>query len=258
MTDWLKNIATYIPLSWRELLDIFLVALLYHRMLLLVRGTRAVSVIHGIVVVLVAYYLSDKIGLYTLHWLLGNFLGSFFLVVVILFQADVRKALSQVGLRWFGGRGGAAKDLGAAGDLAAALTELAGLRIGALVVLERGVPLGDITDRGVELSTKLTIEILRTVFHHESPLHDGALVARGGRVAAVACILPLTAHQTLPAIFGTRHRAAVGVSEETDALALVVSEERGEVRAAAEGKLSEPLDEAALKDLLLSKWVGRG
>jgi uncharacterized protein (TIGR00159 family) len=257
MTGWLRDLPAFVPLGWRDLLDIFLVALVYHQVILLVRGTRAVSVIHGILVVLLAYYLSGEFGLYTLHWLLANFLSSFFLVLVILFQADLRKALSQVGLRWFGGRGGPAGKLGVASELAEALGELARRRIGALVVLERGVPLGDIIARGVKLSTKLTTEALLTVFHHESPLHDGALVARGGQVTAVACILPLTAHQTLPAMFGTRHRAAVGVSEESDALALVVSEERGEVRAAQEGVLSEPLDKEALTDLLVLKWAGQ-
>jgi uncharacterized protein (TIGR00159 family) len=257
MTDWLRNILAVVPLGWRDILDIFLVTLVYHQVILLVRGTRAVSVIHGILVVLLAYYLSGQFGLYTLHWLLTNFLSSFFLVLVILFQADLRKALSQVGLRWFGGRGHAARRLGVASELADALGELARRRIGALVLLERGVPLGDIIARGVELSTKLTTEALLTVFHHESPLHDGALVARGGQVTAVACILPQVAHQALPPMFGTRHRAAVGVSEESDALALVVSEERGEIRAAFQGTLSEPLDREALTDLLVMKWAGR-
>ena len=253
--SWLRNFAASVPIGWRELLDILLVAVVYHRVLVLVRGTRAVSVIHGIVVVLLAYYVSDAVGLNTLHWLLANFLGSFFLVLVILFQADLRRALSQVGLSWFGGGKSKAKGQNMAAELAAALHELARRRIGALVVLERGTPLGDLMDRGVALRTKLTLEMLLTIFHHESPLHDGALVAQGSQVAAAACVLPLTAQRTLPTMFGTRHRAAVGVSEECDALVLVVSEERGEVRAASGGQLSEPLDEDGLRDLLLAKWA---
>lgn len=257
MTDWVKALAGSFPLGWREILDILLVAVLYQRVILLVRGTRAVSVIHGIVVVLGAYYLSGEFGLYTLHWLLTNFLGSFFLVLVILFQGDIRRALSHVGLRWFGSSASRPDDAAEADKLAAALEELAGQRIGALVVLERGIPLGDLMDRGVELSTPLGRDVLLAIFNPASPLHDGALVARGPRVAAVACILPLASYQSLPASFGTRHRAAVGVTEETDALALVVSEERGEVRAASGGKLSEPLTSSDLRQLLLKKWVGR-
>jgi uncharacterized protein (TIGR00159 family) len=257
VTDWIREIISYAPLSWRELLDIALVAVLFHRLILLVRGTRAVSVLHGIIVVVAAYYLSGEFGLFTLHWLLTNFLSSFFLVMVILFQADIRKALSQVGLRWFGGAHTAARDANRASELAAALGELARRRMGALVVLERGMPLGDIMARGVELSTKLSADTLLTIFHRETPLHDGALIARGDQVAAVACILPLATYQALPASFGTRHRAAVGVTEESDALALVVSEERGEVRAAQGGKLSEPLDQDSLVELLLAKWVER-
>jgi uncharacterized protein (TIGR00159 family) len=254
--DWLKDILSFLPINWREILDILLVSLLFHRLIVLVRGTRAVSVINGIIVVLVAYYLSGEFGLFTLHWLLTNFLSSFFLVLVILFQADIRKALSQVGLRWFGGGSAASQDV-SAHELADALEELARRKVGALVVLERGILLGDIMARGVELSTKLSTDFLLTVFHHETPLHDGALIARGDQVAAVACILPLASYQSLPASFGTRHRAAVGVTEETDALALVVSEERGEIRAAQGGKLSEPLGQDELRALLLSKWVGR-
>ncbi|MBI4806585.1 MAG: TIGR00159 family protein [Desulfovibrio sp.] len=254
--DWLKDSLAFLPISWREILDILLVSLLFHRLIVLVRGTRAVSVINGIIVVLVAYYLSGEFGLFTLHWLLTNFLSSFFLVLVILFQADIRKALSQVGLRWFGGGSTASKDV-SAHELADALEELARRRVGALVVLERGILLGDIMARGVELSTKLSTDFLLTVFHHETPLHDGALIARGDQVAAVACILPLASYQSLPASFGTRHRAAVGVTEETDALALVVSEERGEIRAAQGGKLSDPLPPEELRSLLLSQWVGR-
>jgi len=257
VTDWIREITAFMPISWREVLDILLVAVLFYRLILLVRGTRAVSVLHGIIVVAAAYYLSGEFGLFTLHWLLTNFLSSFFLVMVILFQADIRKALSQVGLRWFGGSHRAARDADRARELAAALGELARRRVGALVVLERGMPLGDIMARGVELSTKLTGDVLLTIFHHETPLHDGALIARGDQVAAVACILPLATYQSLPAAFGTRHRAAVGVTEESDALALVVSEERGVVSAAQGGKLSEPLDEDALVELLLAKWVER-
>uniref|UniRef100_A0A7C4EIH2 Diadenylate cyclase n=1 Tax=Fundidesulfovibrio putealis TaxID=270496 RepID=A0A7C4EIH2_9BACT len=257
MIEWLRGLAANLPIGWREILDIFLVAVLYQRVIILVRGTRAVSVIHGIVVVLAAYYLSGEFGLYTLHWLLTNFLGSFFLVLVILFQADIRKALSQVGLRWFGSHAARPRDAAEAENLARALGELARRRVGALVVLERGIPLGDLMDRGVELKAALSLDVLLTVFNPQSPLHDGALVAKGAKVAAVACILPLASYQALPASFGTRHRAAVGVTEETDALALVVSEENGGIRAASGGKLSEPLDERNLVDLLLHKWVGR-
>jgi len=253
--QWLDALPAYVPLGWRETLDILLVALVFHRVLLLVRGTRAMSVIHGVVVVLLAYYLSGEFGLFTLHWLLANFLGSFFLVMVILFQADIRKALSQVGLRWFGGKR-VRRDDQAASELSKALFELAGRGIGALVVLERGVPLGDVAARGVELSAPLTRDVLVAVFHHESPLHDGAVLVRGPAMFAVACILPLTPSRTLPTQFGTRHRAAVGVTEDTDALVLVVSEERREVRAAQGGVVSEPLDQEGLEALLEREWAG--
>ena len=253
MIDWFANLS----FGWREALDMTLVGVLFYRMILLVRGTRAVSVIHGVIVVLVAHYLSGEFGLYTLHWLLTNFLNSFFLVMVILFQADIRKALAQVGLRWFGGRKHASRGREVASLLSRSLAELSERRVGALVVLERGIPLGDIMDRGISLTADIRPEVLQAVFHHESPLHDGAVLVRGGKVAAVACILPLASHNALSTTFGTRHRAAVGVTEETDALALVVSEERGEIRVAQAGTLSDVLDAAALEELLQTQWVVR-
>lgn len=244
------------PLSWREALDIALVGFIFYRLILMVRGTRAVSVIHGIVVVLLAYYLSGEFGLFTLHWLLTNFLSSFFLVLVILFQADIRKGLSEVGLRWFGGakRGGVAAET--VEKLVAALRLLADRRIGALVVLERGVPLGDLAAKGVEMTAPVNADVLLTLFNTQSPLHDGAVLVQSGQVSAVACILPLAAHHALAANMGTRHRAAVGVTEETDALALVVSEEKGVISAAEGGQLSDSLDDEALRRLLLTKWAG--
>ena len=246
-----------LPVSWREVLDIALVAFIFYRLILMVRGTRAVSVIHGIVVVLVAYYLSGEFGLFTLHWLLTNFLGSFFLVLVILFQADIRKGLSEVGLRWFGGGKRQSGASAAVSNLVAALRQLALKRVGALIVLERGVPLGDLVARGVEMTAPLNADVLLTVFNTQSPLHDGAVVVQSGQVAAVACILPLAAQHTLAVNMGTRHRAAVGVTEETDALVLVVSEERGIVSVAEGGKLSGPLDDHELHELLVRKWAAR-
>lgn len=251
-----ENWFVRLPLSWREVLDILLMAEIFYRLILLVRGTRAVSVIHGIVVLLVAYFLSGEFGLFTLHWLLTNFLGSFFLVLVILFQADIRQALSQVGMHWFGRRGRANPANAVVHDLAAGLMSLAAQRIGALVVLERGQPLGDVAAKGVELVTKVNAESLLTIFHHESPLHDGAVLVRGAEIAAVACILPLPAHQVGHASMGTRHRAAIGLTEYSDALVLVVSEERGVVSAAEGGKLTDPLGAEELERYLLAKWVG--
>lgn len=244
--------------SWRELLDIAIVAFIFYRGLLLIKGTRAVSILYGFILILAVFYLSGELGLYTLNWLLTNFLGSVFLVVIILFQADIRKVLSRMGAGriWRRvGRTEAAEEV--LREIILAVFRLARGRVGALIVLERDVPLGDIAQRGVELSARLSKELLLTLFYPGTALHDGAALVRGEKLAAAGCILPLAAGVNLDAELGTRHRAAMGITEESDAVAVVVSEERGQVSLAVGGELSGPMDEIGLKDRLWELWGKR-
>lgn len=238
-------------LSWRDFLDIAAVTFVFYQALLLVRGTRAATVLHGFLLILVVYYLSDLFGLNTLHWLLTNFLGSIFLVIIILFQADIRKGLSSVGTRgFFRARRREEVSEAALDAIVLAVFQMARSRTGALIVFERLVPLGDWTARGVELMARPSSELLGTIFFPDTPLHDGAVIIQGETVAAAGCILPLIAGVPLDASLGTRHRAALGITEETDALAVVVSEERGVVSVAEGGKLISPVDELTLKNML--------
>lgn len=239
--------------TWRDLLDIGLVAFIFYQLILLVRGTRAVSVILGLVLVLAVYIASEEAGLFTLHWLLANFLSSLFLVVIILFQQDIRRALSEVGAGSLWRR----RDLKAESldQIVVAATHMARRRIGALIVLERGVPLGDLVERGVDLSARLSKDLLVTIFFPNTPLHDGAVIIKGMQIKAAGCIMPLASglkgHE-----YGTRHRAAVGVTEDTDAVAVVVSEERGAVSVAIRGKLTVDLDEIRLRRVLRKALEG--
>ncbi|BBD07000.1 diadenylate cyclase CdaA [Desulfovibrio ferrophilus] len=242
----------WFQISWREVVDIALVAFIFYRLILLIRGTRAVSVFWGLVLVVVVYYLSGQFGLLTLNWLLANFLGSIFLVVIILFQRDIRNALSQVGAGRFWRRPPLQDDIFT--QVVAAVLSMASKRVGALVVIEKNVPLGDIMERGVELDAKISTDLLRTIFDTATPLHDGAAVIRAGRLAAAGCILPLAVGIRRKASFGTRHRAAIGVTQETDAIAVVVSEERGEISVAIGGRLTAALDEVRLKRVLRRAW----
>lgn len=238
-------------LSWRDLLDIAAVTFVFYQALLLVRGTRAATVLHGFLLILVVYYLSDLFGLNTLHWLLTNFLGSIFLVIIILFQADIRKGLSSMGTRgFFRARRREEVSEAALDAIVLAVFQMARSRTGALIVFERLVPLGDWIARGVELMARPSSELLGTIFFPDTPLHDGAVIIQGETVAAAGCILPLIAGVPLDASLGTRHRAALGITEETDALAVVVSEERGVVSVAEGGKLISPVDELTLKNML--------
>lgn len=241
-----------IQVGWRDLLDIGLVAFVIYRLILLVRGTRAVSIIYGLLLLVGVYYLSGELGLYTLNWLLTNFLGQIFLVVIIIFRDDIRKALAEMGAA--GIRRKRADLSEEVNQLVLALTEMAQKRIGALVVLEKNVGLDDLVARGVELQAKLSRDLLLTIFHPETPLHDGAVIIKRDIIKAAGCILPLAVGVRRESGFGTRHRAAMGITEETDAVAVVVSEERGKVSVAIRGKLTSALDERRLKRVLLKAW----
>ncbi|MGL1863903.1 MAG: diadenylate cyclase CdaA [Pseudodesulfovibrio sp.] len=237
-----------IQITWRVLLDIGLVAFIYYNMILLVRGTRAAAVLYGMVVVLIIYYLSDLFNLYTLNALLGEFLASIFLIVVILFKNDIRKALASVGTKRFWTKSNVRDDT--LDKLTKAVMTMSGSRIGAIIVIEKGVPLGDIIERGIEIDAKVNTELLETIFATDAPLHDGAVIIRRDRIVAAACILPLSSKLRGQPMYGTRHRAALGISEGSDAITVVVSEERGEVSVAMNGRLTTSLDAIRLRRVL--------
>ncbi|WP_045212396.1 diadenylate cyclase CdaA [Desulfonatronovibrio magnus] len=238
--------------AWRDIVDIVVVAFIIYRVIILVKGTRAVSVFYGLLLLLVIFYFSGELGLYTLHWLLANFLGSLFLVIIILFQRDIRKALAEMGggRLWFRSRPG----LAILDELILASITMAKKRIGALMVIEKTTPLGDVVESGVEVDSKFSKEIVETIFYPNTPLHDGAVIIRDDKILAAGCILPLAVGIKSRWDYGTRHRAALGITEETDAIAIVVSEERGVVSVAIGGKLIGPLDEVRLRRVLSSAW----
>ncbi|MFV0421797.1 diadenylate cyclase CdaA [Oleidesulfovibrio sp.] len=235
-------------ITWRDILDITLVSLLLYRVILMIRGTRAVTAVYGLIILLFAYFMSQELSLYTLNWLLENFLGSLFLVIIILFQQDIRNALSAMGARSFFRRKVVEEE--SFNEIIGAALYLAQRRIGALIVIEKNVPLGDMVGRGIRLNAKLTKELLVTVFYPNTPLHDGSVIIRNNEVVAAGCILPLTQRVQERRDYGTRHRAAMGITEESDAIAVVVSEERGAVSVALGGKLTAELDAARLKRVL--------
>lgn len=237
-----------IQVTWRVLLDIGLVAFIYYNIIVLVRGTRAAAVLYGLVIVLVVYYLAEKLNLYTLNTLLGEFLTSLFLVVVILFKTDIRKALASVGTKRFWTKSNVRDDT--LDQLTKAVMTMAHTSTGAIIVIEKNMPLGDIIERGIELDAKVNTELIETIFVTDTPLHDGAIIVRRDRIVAAACILPLSNKLRGQPMYGTRHRAALGISEGSDAITIVVSEERGEVSVAMNGRLTTSLDETRLRRVL--------
>ena len=240
----------FTQLRWQDALDIGIIAFVLYRLIHMIRGTRAMQMIIGLVVILLAYVSSQMFGLFTLNWVLDNFLGSIILVIIVIFQSDIRRALTQFGTApLFGGadrieRGQVLE------EITKAVVSLATRRIGGLIVLEREVGLNEYIEVGTRLDARVTRELLESVFIPHSPMHDGALVIQKGRVAAARCFLPLSVDPNLSQAFGTRHRAAVGLTEETDAVAIVISEEQGKISLVVEGKVDQDLDGPRLRSSL--------
>ena len=237
MIDYLLNSA-FSTFQWKDALDIALMATIFYSGLLVMRGTRAFQSLVGLLALGVIYFISDKLDLYAIHWLLSKFFVYIVLAVVILFQHDIRQGLARAGGSLFAGFRG--EDHSTESEvLVRTLFSLASRRIGALIVLEREASLDHFLDGGHHLGCSLSMEILQAIFHPTSPLHDGAVVIRSGQIEAAQVFLPLTRRADIERSYGTRHRAAIGLSEETDAICLVASEERGAVSIAVGGVLQE-------------------
>ncbi len=237
----------FIQLRWQDLLDVILVACGSYWIIHFIRGTRAVQMLVGLVVLFLAYFGSQLFELYTLNWVLNNFISSILLVIVVLFQHDIRRALTEMGRGSLFGIRRRAAYTPLVEELTRAALSLASKRIGALVVLERTVGLNEYIEVGTPLDAQVSRELLGSIFLPASPIHDGAVVIQAGRIAAAGCYLPLTANPEVSKQLGTRHRAAIGLTEETDAIVVVVSEEEGTVALVREGQINQVLDAGTLR-----------
>lgn len=233
-----------------DALDIGLVAFLIYRIILLIKGTRAVQMLLGLAVVLIVYIASQVGGLYTLHWLLDNFLSSIILVIVVIFQNDIRRALIHVGRNPFFADMSYREESAIMEELVKACVAMAGKRIGALIVIERETGLNDFLEVGVELDSRVNSELIVAIFNPKSPIHDGALILQEGRLKRAGCFLPLTQDTSVSKALGTRHRAAIGLTELVDAVAIVVSEETGKISIVIGGRITRDLDSIGLKRTL--------
>ena len=242
-------------LRWQDVIDILIVTIIIYRIILLIRGTRAVQMLIGIIVITVIYFISRQLDLLTLHWLLKTFLNSIFLIVIIVFQRDIRRVLTQVGKTPFQKHQAIlSKDLN---EIVKAAHHMARRRIGALIVIERETGLREYIESGHSLDAKLTRELLISIFMPSSPLHDGAVVVHNGRIHSAGCLLPLTHHTSLSKRYGTRHRAAMGLSEETDAVVIVVSEETQEISLAVNGTIRTYRDEESIASSLHKIFINQ-
>lgn len=232
----------------RDLIDIALLAVVIYWLLQLIKGTRTILILLGLTVLLATYILAKFLELAAIGWLMENIFSSAVVILVVLFQADVRNALARIGIstmfREISGR--AQRDM--LDEVVEAAATLADRKIGATIVLERETGLRNYIDRGTRIMADPTAELLQSIFHTSSPLHDGAvIITQDGHLAAARCILPLSSTPSARSRLGTRHRSAIGLSEESDALIIVVSEERKQISLAALGKLELNLNPTELR-----------
>ena len=240
--------ALFFNLRWQDALDIVLVAIIIYQIFLILRGTQAIWVLAGLFFLFLSYIGARYLELFTLEWLLDSVMKSFFLIIIILFQADIRRVLSRIGRRALAPHG--ASEPQTMEEICEAAETLSNYRIGGLVILERQVGLSEYLEGSVRLDSLVTWELLVSIFWPHNPTHDGAVIIQGDRIVASGCLLPLTRSTTLDPTLGTRHRAAVGLTENTDALALVVSETNGQISLAQGGKIKQNLSRLQLRQEL--------
>lgn len=232
MLGWLWE-----SLHWNDVLDIGIMSFLLYRALLILKGTRALQSLVGLLGILGLYVFAAQFELVSVHWLLEKFLVYIVLAVVILFQRDIRRGLARAGGRLFVGGRSDAGNAAMREELIKACFALASRRVGALVAIERSADLDEYVERATAIDAVVSHELMSAIFHPTSPLHDGAVVIQKNRISAAQAFFPLSLSKDISRFFGTRHRAAIGLTEETDAVAIIVSEERGTVSLVVDGRI---------------------
>ncbi len=256
MGTFFNNIVSSIGLT--DILDIAIVAFILYKVLGFIRETRAEQLAKGLLVLVVTTLLSDIMHLYTLHWILSNVMTVGLLALVVLFQPELRRALEKLGRSKF---------INISGDvdkddakrivtgISKAVESMSASRTGALMVIERETTLNDIVETGTIIDAAISAEMIGNVFYEGAPLHDGAVIIRGGRLYAAGCVLPLTQNKKLNKELGTRHRAGIGITEASDALVIIVSEETGVISLAQNGELTRFVDVKRIEKTLLGIYL---
>ena len=246
--DWLIPFLRRPAVDWWDLLDVIVVSVLVYEVLKLIRGTRAVQMAIGGGVFVALFYGSRWAHLETVNWLIRNLLGYLVFAVIVLFQSDIRRGLAHLGrapfFRYLAKAESAEESIE---ELVVAVGMLSNQRIGAIIAVERQIGLRNYVESGIPLDAVLTYDLLLSIFQPVSPLHDGAVIVQEDRIAAAACFLPLTVNPRLAKELGSRHRAAIGLTEENDAVAVVVSEETGNISVVADGAIERGLTSDALR-----------
>ena len=246
--------------DWRNYLDIFITAVIIYELIVLMIRTRSSAVIKGVLVLLFFAWLTDILQLNVVNWLIQQVLNTGVIMLVVLFQPELRRALEQLGRTPFIG-GASASHIGkhysnAVPELVQAMSDMSRKRIGALIVVERKTGLKEFADTGVLINAEISAALIENIFEPNTPLHDGALIIREGKVLAAACVLQLTNDTELSQELGMRHRAAIGVTETSDAVSFIVSEETGTISMARDGRITRYLDIPTLTKVLKELFEG--
>ncbi len=225
-------------LRFQDIVDMILVWIVVYRILVLIKRTGTIQMLSGLGVLAIGYILSIWLELFTFNWILEKFFSNLFVIVVVLFQAEIRRALAHIGSNPFFTDASALEDTQIIEEIAKGIISTAQKGFGALIVIEREIVIDYHIEFGTEMDSKISAELLRSIFHPESPMHDGAVLVRHGKIHSAGCFLPLSKNPVLDKNLGTRHRAAIGLTEETDALVFVVSEENKSIGIVQGGHLS--------------------
>ncbi len=238
------------PMSLTAIFDILVVAFLVYEFLKLIKGTRAIPMLVAVVILGVAFWIAHLEALKTVDWLITTLLPYAIFALIVVFGAEIRHALARLGRRLSAARGGVFNGADSYEDIVLAANHFSQTLTGALIVIEREIGLRTFIESGVPLDANLSFDLLVTIFRPSAPLHDGAVIVQKGRIAAAACFLPLSMNPVLSTQFGTRHRAAIGITEETDAISVVVSEESGSISIAVGGQIERDVTVEYLRERL--------
>ncbi len=251
MFEYLENLKLIlVQLRWQDLLDLLLLWVVVYRVLLLTKSSGAIQIISGIGFLGILYSLSIWLELIAFNYVLELFFANLFLIVVILFQGEIRRALAQIGSHPFFSDVTQLEETHIVEEIAKGAVALSQQGLGALIVIEKEIALEYFVEEGVSVNADVEADLIRSIFQPQSPLHDGAIIIRGGRIHSAGCFLPLSKNPVLDKNLGTRHRAAIGLTEETDALVLVVSEENRSVGLVIGGTLQPDMDHSATRQAL--------
>ena len=256
MSEILKSI--FSNYNWiSDTVDIAIVSIFIYWILLLIKGTRAVYMLLGLIISILLFKISTVGELVTLNWILTNFFGSLLLIIVVVFQNDIRRALTQLGKSPFLAPSSVFEKIQDMEELIKTVVSLANKKIGALIVLERSAVIDEYVEKGIAINSDISKELITSMFLPVSPIHDGAILIQKGKITQAGCFLPLTINPKISPLVGTRHRAAIGLTEETDAIVVVVSEEKGTISIAQGGELISSMDATSLRSILQTYFSGK-